>query len=372
VSSTFRVAAAQYAVPPFDTEAGVEVVCRVLHEAARQGVQLVVFPETFLGGYPYWRGHVSVSQETELAAQLCEASVRADGAAVDTIARASQETGVGAIVGANELDTRAGSRTFFNSQLFFVPDDGFAGSHRKLVPTHTERAYWGAGTAEDLMLADFSGVSVGGLICYEHHMLPARLALTLAGEEIHCAAWPGYWETGRHLADKVPGPAARHGEIDAVVRDYALSAQAFVVSANAYLPESVIPGHLSSIMKYNLARGGSAVIDPSGRYLAGPVLDEEVLVIGECDLADRTLAKAYLDTAGHYTRWDVFDFRMRPAPAVFEWKLKKPKHSESGKDPAGAEQETDETSTKRPGTRPGDGRPVPSITAKAVRSARSG
>jgi nitrilase len=346
VKSTFRVAAAQYAVPPFDTGAGVEVVCRVLRDAARQEVQLVVFPETFLGGYPYWRGAVSVSQETELAAQLCEASVRADGAAVSTIARMSQETGVGAIVGANELDTRAGSRTFFNSQLFFVPDHGFAGSHRKLVPTHTERAYWGAGTADDLMLVNVSGTTVGGLICYEHHMLPARLALALAGEEIHCAAWPGYWEIGRHIAEKIPGPANRHGEIDAVMRDYALSAQAFVVSANSYLPESVIPDNLRGIMKHNLARGGSAVVDPSGRYLAGPVCDEEALVIAECDPAARTLAKAYLDTVGHYARWDVFDFRMRPAPDVFEWKLTRPKLGESGKGSAEAGQETGETSMK--------------------------
>jgi nitrilase len=346
VRSTFRVAAAQYAVPPFDTDAGVEVVCRVLHEAASQGMQLVVFPETFLGGYPYWRGAVSVSQETELAAQLCEASVRADGAVVDTIARTSQETGVSAIVGANELDTRPGSHTFFNSQLFFLPDHGFAGSHRKLVPTHTERAYWGAGAADDLMLVNVSGVTVGGLICYEHHMLAARLALALAGEEVHCAAWPGYWETGRHLAEKVAGPGTRHVEIDAVMRDYALSAQAFVVSANSYLPESVIPGNLRGIMKHNLARGGSAIVDPSGRYLAGPVLDEEVLVTAECDPAARALAKAYLDTVGHYARWDVFDFRMRPAPDVYEWKLTRPRHSENSKDPAGADQETDDPSVR--------------------------
>jgi nitrilase len=322
------VAAAQYAVPPFDTDAGVEVVCRVLREAARQGVQLVVFPETFLGGYPYWRGHVSVSQETELGAGLCRASVRADGAAVNTIARTSVETGVGAVVGANELDTRAGSRTYFNAQLYFTPEHGFVGSHRKLVPTHTERAYWGAGTADDLMVVDYANVTVGSLICYEHHMLPARLALALAGEEVHCAAWPGYWETGRHIADKIPGPANRHGEIDAVVRNYALSAQTFVVSANAYLPESVIPESMRDIMKYNLARGGSAVVDPSGRYIAGPVLDEETLVITDCDLADRTLAKAYLDTVGHYARWDVFDFRMRPAPVIPEWQHKRPQLSD--------------------------------------------
>ena len=309
--STVRVAAAQYAIPPFDTEAGVEKVCDVLESASKQGVELVVFPETFLGGYPYWRGHVSVSHETELIARLWDVSVSASGASVEAISRAAKQSGVGAVVGANERDERLGSGTFFNSQLFFTPNDGYVGSHRKLVPTHTERAYWGAGDAEDLKVITYPGARVGALICYEHHMLAARMGLTLAGEEIHCAAWPGYWETGRHLADKIPGPAGKHGEIDAVVRDYALSSQSFVVSANAYLPERVIPKDISGIMKYNLARGGSAVVDPSGRYLAGPVLDEELLLVADCNLADRTLAKAYLDTVGHYSRWDIFDFHLR-------------------------------------------------------------
>lgn len=313
-----KVAAAQYAVPPFDTEAGVEKVCEVIAAASRQGVELVVFPETFLGGYPYWRGHVSVSQETELIARLWEASVTCGGAAIEEIGRAAMQSGVGAVVGANERDDRPGSGTFFNTQLFFTPGEGYVSRHRKLVPTHTERAYWGAGSAEDLQVVTYPGAEVGALICYEHHMLASRMALALAGEEIHCAAWPGYWETGRHIADKLPGPAARHGEIDAVVRNYAMTAQTFVVSANAYLPHRVIPDDLADIMKYNLARGGSAVVDPSGRYLAGPVLDEETLVIADCDPADRAVAKAYIDTVGHYARWDIFDFRVRPSPTLPE------------------------------------------------------
>jgi amidase/nitrilase len=308
-----RVAACQYAIPPFDTEAAVSKVCEVARDGAKRGIDLLVFPETFLGGYPYWRGHVSVKQETELAARLWGSAVEVGDAAFAEMANAAVAYGVAIVVGANERDSRPGSGTFFNSQLFFHPDSGYAGCHRKLVPTHTERAYWGAGRAEDLKLMSLKGARIGALICYEHHMLPARMAMALEGEEIHCAGWPGYWETGRHLADKIPGPATRHGEIDAVVRDYALGTQSFVVSANAYLPDRVIPRDLAGIMKYNLARGGSAVVDPSGRYLAKPCLDEEALIVADCDPADRVLAKAYLDTIGHYARWDIFDFRVRPS-----------------------------------------------------------
>lgn len=141
-------------------------------------------------------------------------------------------------------------------------------------------------------------------------MLPARMALALLGEEVHCALWPGYWQTVSHIADKNPGPAEQDAEIDAIVRNYAMSSQNFVVSANALLRDSDIPDDLRDVMGYNLARGGSSVVAPSGRYLARPRFDEECLVSATLDFWDRALTKSYLDTIGHYGRWDLFDLRV--------------------------------------------------------------
>jgi nitrilase len=314
LSRRFKVAAAQLTGSFFQTDRDIARICVTLREAAGRGIRLVVFPESFVGGYPYWRGHATVRQEAELAARLHEAAVRVDGPEVGAIADACVQHGIAAVVGVNERDDRPGSETTFNTLLFFHPATGYAGRHRKLIPTHTERAYWGRGEREDLRVFDFPFGRVGGLICYEHHMLLSRMALAVMGEEIHCAAWPGYWETGDHIADKKPGPAGRHGEIDAVVRDYAMSTQSFVVSANALIDPDSVPDDLRGIVGYNLARGGSAVVDPSGRYLAGPMLDEEGLVEAEIDMHDRTLCKSYLDTVGHYARWDVFQFELRDSP----------------------------------------------------------
>jgi hypothetical protein len=50
---------------------------------------------------------------------------------------------------------------------------------------------------------------------------------------VYDAAWLGCRETGDHLADGRPGQAARHGEIDVVSHDDALSTRTFVISANA-------------------------------------------------------------------------------------------------------------------------------------------
>lgn len=318
VSSTsgrFKVAAAQLAGQFFETSKDIERICILLKEVAGRNIRLVVFPESFVGGYPYWRGHVTVKQEAELAARLHEAAVRVDGPEVQTIADACVKYDIGAVVGVNEQDDATGSGTTFNTVLFFHPDHGYLGRHRKLVPTHTERAYWGMGQREDLRVFDFPFGRVGGLICYEHHMLLSRMALAVMGEEIHCAVWPGYWETGSHIADKIPGPAGRHSEIDAVIRDYAMSTQSFVISANALIDPNTVPAELQGIIGYNLARGGSAIVDPSGRYLAGPVFDQEGLIEAELDLYARALCKSYLDTVGHYARWDIFHFALRDGTA---------------------------------------------------------
>ncbi|MGH3383000.1 MAG: nitrilase-related carbon-nitrogen hydrolase [Nocardioidaceae bacterium] len=301
------MAAAQISGGIFDVDRAVERLLATIEDAATQGVELVVFPECYIGGYPYWRGHASVKHETELAAQLFESSIATGGPEVDAIAHQVAKHGVAVVVGGNERDPRPGANTAYNSTFVFHPDDGYLGSRRKLVPTHTERAYWGRGDERDVRTFTLPFGEVGALICYEHHMLSARLAMALAGEEIHCALWPGYWRTVSHIADKEPGPAPDDVEIDAVVRNYAMSSQNFVVSANAYLRDDDIPQELREILGYNLARGGSSVVDASGRYLARPVLDEERLVVAEIDFWQRVVSKSYIDTVGHYLRPDVFD-----------------------------------------------------------------
>lgn len=308
--TTRIVAASQLSGGIFRTERATERLLDSMAEAAKQGVELLAFPECYLGGYPYWRGNVSVKHETELAARLYEASVSQDSEVVSEIDRHARSLGLSVVVGANERDPRPGAASMFNSAFVFHAERGFVGSHRKLVPTHTERAYWSPGGADDLRVFSLPLGRVGSLICYEHHMLTARLATALLGEEIHCALWPGYWETASHIADKTPGNAPANVEIDAVVRDYAMSSQNFVVSANAYLREADVPADVAPYLGYNLARGGSSVVDASGRYLRAPLVDEEGLVVAEIDFRDRLVTKCYLDSIGHYARWDLFDLTL--------------------------------------------------------------
>jgi hypothetical protein len=63
-----------------------------------------------------------------------------------------------------------------------------------------------------------------------------------------------------------------------------------------------------------LMRGGSAIISPYGRVLAGPHFDGETILTADIDLNDITRARFSFDVAGHYSRPDVFHLIVNEAP----------------------------------------------------------
>jgi nitrilase len=70
-----------------------------------------------------------------------------------------------------------------------------------------------------------------------------------------------------------------------------------------------------------LCLGGSAVIGPDARFIAGPVYDCETIVYADIDLDRIPEEKELLDVAGHYARPDVFSLcvnRRRLEPLSFE------------------------------------------------------
>ena len=56
--------------------------------------------------------------------------------------------------------------------------------------------------------------------------------------------------------------------------------------------------------------GGSVIIAPGGKVLAGPLINEEGILYAELDLEEVIRGKYELDVAGHYNRPDVFSFRI--------------------------------------------------------------
>lgn len=293
-----KVAAAQLAPVFLDLEATVEKACQAIREAGANGARLVAFPETFIPGYPYWALLLDPLSTRQWNRRLFQASMELPGPETDRLAKAAREAGCYAVVGLNE---RAGG-TIYNTQLVLSDRGEILGRRRKLVPTNHERMVWGRGDGRDLAVFGTAFGRLGALICYEHSNALYRYALIAQGEEVHVANWPG-------------GLGWINPVIDAAIRHHAFEAQAFVVSASGLLTREILE-QLSpdpAVQKrLTLGGGYSAVVDPRGRFLAGPVEDKETLLYAECDFELIADAKMVVDSAGHSARPDVVRLLLNP------------------------------------------------------------
>ena len=53
------------------------------------------------------------------------------------------------------------------------------------------------------------------------------------------------------------------------------------------------------------------MIGPSGKVIAGPVFDQETVLVADCDLDEITRESLTLDVSGHYSRPDIFELRVK-------------------------------------------------------------
>ncbi len=295
--------------PPVFMELGasVERVVQLIEEAADAGASVIAVGETWLPGYPAWLDHCAEmglwdhAPTKAVFARLRQNSVLVPGPETERLARLAGTRRVTLVIGVNErVATGPGNGTLYNSLLTFSPDGRLANHHRKLVPTHTERLVWGQGEGGGLTSVETPAGRIGGLICWEHWMPLARQALHIAGENIHVAVWPTVHEMHQL--------ASRH---------YAFEGRCFVLAAGLVMrardlpAEFALPAAWAGAPDGYLLRGGSAIIGPKGNYVVEPCFDEEKTLLAEIDLREVEEERMTLDVAGHYSRPDVFDFRIR-------------------------------------------------------------
>lgn len=296
----FKVAAVHAAPVFMDTDATVEKAISFIREAGREGIQLLVFPETFLPGYPYFiECYPPLAQVAALSAYRA-ASVEAGGAEIQAIQAAARSAGVAVVLGISER--MKDGYTCFNSQVFIDTDGTRLGVHRKLQPTYVERIVWGQGGGYTLNVYDSSLGKIGGLACWEHTMNLARQSLINQGQQIHAAAWPG-------LSTMTGFESVADIQIDAMMKTHALTGQCFVIAAGNPVDETCIKWMEKNIGQQSFVKPGggwSAIVHPFNSYIAGPhVGPEERLLVGEIDLNDLGPVKVWVDAAGHYARPEV-------------------------------------------------------------------
>lgn len=223
------------------------------------------------------------------------------GPATSELSRLARQHDVVLVVGVQErVDEGPGRGTLYNTLLTFGPDGALLNHYRKLMPTFTERLVWGAGDGTGLRASATDRGRIGGLVCWEHWMPLARQVLHDAGEDLHVAAWPQVKEMNL--------VASRH---------YAFEGRCYVIACGALMRAGSLPTELETPEAFRgrpdalVLRGGSAIIGPDGAILAGPVLDEETILLADLDLSRVAAESLTLDVTGHYQRPDLFELRLK-------------------------------------------------------------
>jgi len=303
----FKAAVVQAAPVLFDREATVEKARNLVADIGRQGAKLIFFPEAFIPAYPRGLtfGNV-VGNRTDLGRRVWERywanAVDVPSPTTQLLGAAAREANAYLAIGVIERGTEASRGTLYCTLLYFSPNGSLVGKHRKIKPTAAERLIWGEGDGSTLTVLDTELGKIGGLICWENYMPLARTAMYGKGVEIYLA----------------PTADARE-RWQATLRHIALEGRCFVLGCNQFVTKAMYPKDLELINELDsqpdlICRGGSAIVSPSGEYLAGPLYDQEGTLFAELDLAEIVRAKFDFDAIGHYSRPDIFQLIVNEQP----------------------------------------------------------
>jgi len=311
--TSVRAAVVQAAPVAFERERTVEKLRDLVADAARAGARLVVFPEAFVSAYPKGldfgaRVGMRTSEGREEFRRYFDSAVDVPGPATELMGATAEQNGLHLVVGVIERDIG----TLYCTVLFFAPDGRLLGKHRKLMPTAMERLVWGFGDGSTLPVFDTPLGRLGAVICWENYMPLLRTSMYEKGVELWCAPTADARDTWL--------PSMRH---------IAIEGRCFVLSCNQFARRSDYPADYPTAFGDDPAtvvtNGGSCIIDPFGKVLAGPLFGEEGILCADLDRDQVARGKFDFDVTGHYARPDVFQLIVdeRPKPPVLRRAVKR-------------------------------------------------
>lgn len=299
MTSSLKVAVVQHPPVLLDREATMKVAVEYLHEAADSGATLIVFPETYVPGYPVWIWSLRPGADYQLTSEihrvLLDNSVDLTGDDLRPLRDAAAERGVVVVVGIHERDGQFSRATLYNTLVTIGADGSILNRHRKLMPTNPERMIWGQGDASGLRVVDTPIGRLGGLICWENYMPLARYALYAEGVEIYVAST---WDSGSGWL--------------ASMQHIAKEGRCWVIGSGCSLRTADVPQNFPGRDQAFdddvewLNPGDSVVVAPGGEIVAGPLHEEHGFVIADIDVGQAMADHRVLDVAGHYNRPDIF------------------------------------------------------------------
>lgn len=300
MKSTVKVGVVQATPIFFNLRSSLEKTAKLVRKYSKQGCELLLFPETFLPGYPRGMTFGSVIGKREnfgrqLYQTYWENSIEVGDPSFQFLANLAKENQVHLIIGITEKNALNG--TLYCSILFFSPNGDFLGKHQKLKPTGIERLVWGEGDGSTLKVYDTEIGKIGGLICWENYMPLARMTLYNQGVQIFVA----------------PTADSRETWIS-TMRHIACEGRCFVLGCNQFFRKEDYSEEYRDhvdLEKKIICPGGSVIVSPLGEIIQGPLWNREGVLISDLDRNQIIESRLDFDVIGHYARNDIFDFKLK-------------------------------------------------------------
>lgn len=311
-----KVAAVQASPVYMNMDASVEKACGLIKEAADRGAKLVVFPEAYLPGYPYWvwmDDPISVMPFTQM---LYTQALECPGPELTKIATCAKENKIYVNISANERD----NSTVYCTQFIFDDNGNMLGKHRKIKPFTSERMIWGEADASTLQVFDTPIGKLGTLISGEHMFTPEIQALCAQMEEIHMASYAA-----------LPAEPIGYRTYDpnlSMALNYVISNACYYIMSTDVITQEMLDLLCSEHPEYanylptaegDHLGGGNAFIMSPDAIIISDKLDEkeEGIVTADIDLAIIGVKNFFMDTSNHYCNPAVkFEIDVTPRKAV--------------------------------------------------------
>jgi nitrilase len=104
----------------------------------------------------------------------------------------------------------------------------------------------------------------------------------------------------------------------ATMQHVALEGRCFVLTACQHLRRKDCPPDYPAAHGNEpdtvIMRGGSAIVGPLGQVLAGPLFNDNGILVAELDMDQIARSKYDFDVVGHYARPDIFRLHVNTAP----------------------------------------------------------
>ncbi len=289
----------------FDKDASLAKLEEITKQEAGLGCDLIVFPESFIPGYP--RGFsfgATVGNRTKegrkLYTEYYNNSLSSEGDDIRRLESLASGLNIYMVIGVTEKNETDGS--LYCSMLYLSPKEGLLGVHRKIKPTGTERVIWNEAAGDSLVTFDTGIGKLGGLICWENYMPLARMSMYKKGVEVYIAP-----------------TADSRDEWTSTMKHIALEGRCFVLGCNQYFTKSMYPEKYRSHVENEdeeICPGGSVIVSPLGKIIAGPLFGEAGILRAVIDLDEVKESKLDFDVIGHYSRDDIFRFEAIDQPNI--------------------------------------------------------